>query len=228
MKRLVLTAVAGVTLLALSGCAGTGNEAARVGDETVTTSDVNFMTRVQCAALDKAAKDPEQGGQVQADSRRQVRANMLNALVESELYAQLAKKAGLDYDRATYRQVMDQFEPAVQSVPKKDQDRFRELVGGFYRGQLQVFSLAKQKLAQQGVTSPSDDELQNAIASIKADFLKEVGLEINPVYGADANGLAGRVDPSLSVPISSYAKKAATTPQSPDFINGLPSRQRCG
>jgi hypothetical protein len=61
-----------------------------------------------------------------------------------------------------------------------------------------------------------------------AQFRKQVGVKINPVYGADASGTAGKVDPSLSVPVSSYAKRAAASPQSPDFITGLPARQRCG
>jgi hypothetical protein len=228
VKRLVLTAVLGLALLPLTGCGATGNDAAEVGSATISTSDVDFLTRVQCAALDKAAKDPNQGGQVQADSRRQVRASMLNALVQSEISAQLAEQADVGYDRATYRQLMDQIEPAVRSVPAKDQDRFRELIGDFYRGQLQVFELAKQKLALQGVTKPSDDEVQNAIASIMADFRKDTKIEINPVYGADKTGTAGKVDPSLSVAVSSYAKQAAASPQTPDFITGLPARQRCG
>lgn len=227
-RRLVMVAVAGVALLPLSGCAQTGNDAAQVGDESVSTSDVDFLTRVQCEALDKAVKDPAQAGQVQAESRRSVRANMLNALVDSELNAQIAAKAKAGYDRATYRQLMDQVEPAVQAAPKKDRERFRDLIGGFYRGQLQVFELAKQKLALQGASTPSDDEVQNAIASIQADFRKEIGVTINPVYGADANGTAGKVDPSLSVAVSSYAKKAAASPQTPDFVTGLPARQRCG
>ncbi|MBO9523042.1 MAG: SurA N-terminal domain-containing protein [Nocardioidaceae bacterium] len=228
MKRLVLTAVVGVALLPLSGCAQTGNDAAQVGDETVSTSDVNFLTKMQCDALDKAAKDPASAGQVQPASRRQVRADMLNALVDSEVSAQLAAKSGGTYDRATLRQLMDQIEPAVKSAPEKDRERFRDLIGDFYRGQLQVFELAKQKLALQGVANPSDDEVQNAISSILADFRKEVGVKINPVYGADASGTAGKKDPSISVAVSSYAKQAATSPQAPDFITGLPSRQRCG
>lgn len=230
VMRLGALAVAGVAVLTLSGCSGgtTGGRAAQVGDATVTTSDVDFLTRMQCDSLDNAAKDPAQAQQVQAVTTRKVRADMVNALVDSEINSQLAAEQNASYDTATYRQVMDQFEPAVQAAPAADRDRFRSLVGGFYRGQLQVYALAQEKLASEGVTKPNNDEVSNAIATIQGDFRKGLDVTVNPVYGPDAAGNAGVVDASLSRPVSAFAKEAASAKPSAEWVAGLPTGQRCG
>jgi len=228
VMRLVTVGVAAAAVVGLSGCSEAGGRAASVGDTTISTSDVDFLTRMQCDALDNAAKDPAQAQQVQTVTTRQVRADMVNALVLSELNAQIADEKGASYDEATYRQVMDQFEPAVQAVPKEDQERFRDLVGGFYKGQLQMYALAQEELASQGVQQPNDDEVSNAIATIEGDFRKDVDISVNPVYGPDADGNAGAEDASLSRPVSSFAKQAASKQPSAEWIGALPAGQRCG
>ncbi len=229
VNRLVVLAVAGVAVLGLSGCSEvTGGRAAKVGDTTISTSDVDFLTRMQCDSLDKAAKDPAQAGQVQTVPTRQVRADMVNALVTSEVAAQLAAEKGTDYDKATYRQVMEQFEPVVQEVPKADQDRFRDLVGGFYRGQLQMYALAQEQLAKAGITNPSQEVVSDAVTGIEQDFRKDLDISVNPVFGPDAAGNAGAEDASLSRPVSAFAKQAASAKPSAEWVSGLPAGQRCG
>jgi hypothetical protein len=228
VMRLVAVAVAGVATLSLSGCSGTeGGRAAQVGDATVSTSDVDFLTQMQCDALDNAAKNPAQG-QAQTVPTRQVRADMVNALVLSEVNAQLAAEGNASYDKATYRQVMDQFESAVQAAPAEDQDRFRDLVGGFYKGQLQVLALAQEQLASAGVTKPNDDEVAQAVASLQGDYRKGLDISVDPVYGPDAEGNAGVEDPSLSRAVSPFAKQAASAKPTPTWVADLPASQRCG
>lgn len=228
-KRLVPLAVAAsLAAISLSGCAQAGTHAAVVGKDVVTTSDVAFLTRMQCDALDAAAKDPSQAGQVTATPTRLVRAQMVNALVQADLNAQLGAIAHVDYDRATYRQVMNQFEPAVQAVAPADRTRFRDLVGTFYKGQLEVFALAQKVFVLQGVTKPTDTQIQNAVAQLQDRFRKSVTVKINPVYGPDADFIAGAVEPSLSIPVSSFAKDASAGTPNATFVSGLPTNQRCG
>jgi hypothetical protein len=228
-KRLVLLAVAGTALLALTGCTQSGNVAARVGDTTVPTSEVDFLTRMQCDTLDKAAHDPAQAQQgVQTVAISQIRTGMVNTLVEAELNRQLAHAQHLTYDRATLRTVMDQFESVVKQVPAKDQDRFRDLVESIYRGQLQVYTLAQGQLEDQGVANPTQDQVDGAVASIQDKFRKTVDVEVNPEYGADASGVAGKVDPSLSLAVSSFAKKSRSAQPDQTWVTTLPANQRCG
>lgn len=234
-NRLVLLAIGGASMLALSGCAHSGDVAARVGDTTVPTSDVDFLTNLQCGILDKASSS----GQSQAVPRSQVRIQWVNALVDSELNRQLAAHDHLSYDRATLRSAMDQFEPTLNRAPAKDRDRARDMIQSIYRGQLQVVSLAQKDLAEQGVTDPSDDQVRTAVTKILAGFRKKVDVEVNPQYGPDADDTAGSVDPSLSRAVSAFAKHSVQAPPSQStpagaaqeynaWVDGLPAGQRCG
>jgi hypothetical protein len=228
-NRLILLAVAGTSVLALSGCAPSGNVAARVGDSSVPTSDVDFLARMQCATLDKAAEDPtqaQQGGQQVATS--QVRVGMVNLLVQAELNRQLAARDDLSYDKTTLRNAMVQFESVVKLAPEKDRTRFRDLIEDVYRGQLEVYELAQQQLASQGVTNPSQDEVDQAITKVQDDYRKTVDVDVNPEYGSDDHGVAGSVDPSLSVPVSSFAKSSQSKQPDSSWVSKLPDDQRCG
>ena len=203
--------------------------AARVGDSSVPTSDVDFLARMQCATLDKAAEDPtqaQQGSQQVATS--QVRVGMVNLLVQAELNRQLAARDDLSYDKTTLRNAMVQFESVVKLAPEKDRTRFRDLIEGIYRGQLEVYQLAQQQPASQGVTNPSQDEVDQAIAKVQDDYRKTVDVDVNPEYGADDDGVAGSVDPSLSVPVSSFAKSSQSKQPDSTWVSKLPDDQRCG
>jgi SurA N-terminal domain len=227
-NRLVLLAVAGTSVLALTGCTQTGNVAAKVGDTTVPTSEVDFLARMQCTSLDKAAKDPAQAGSVQVVSTSQIRTSMVNTLIQTELNRQLAEEQDLGYDKTTLRNAMQQFASVLQTVPAKDRDRFHDLVESIYRGQLEVYSLAQSKLAAQGVTSPSQQQVDEAISKIQDDYRKTVDIDVNPAYGADADGVAGSQDPSLSTAVSSFAKQSRKTQPDPSWVSKLPADERCG
>ena len=236
-NRLVLLIVGVASTLVLTGCDQSGSVAARVGDTTVPTSDIDFLTKVQCDILDRAVE--KNLGQVQAVPVSQVRIQWVNALVESELNRQLAAREDLSYDKATLRSAMDQFESTLSQAPAADRDRARELIETIYRGQLEVVGLAQSDLADQGVTNPSEDEIRATVTKILADFRKKVDVEINPAYGPDADDAAGTVDPSLSRAVSSFARFSAEAPPSQStsaddaakysaWVGGLPPDQRCG
>lgn len=228
--RPVLLAVAGAALMVLTACTPTGNVAARVGDTTVPTSDVDFLTRMQCETLDRAAQNPAQAAQggVQTVPVAQVRTGMVNTLVQAELNRQLAEKQHLTYDPSTLSSVMTRFEPVLQQVPSKDRDRFRTVVEDVYRGQLQVYTLAQDNLAKQGVAKPTQTQVDQAVSAIQDEFRKSVDVEVNPEYGVDARGVAGRADPSLSLAVSPYAKQARSAQPEPSWVASLPDSQRCG
>jgi hypothetical protein len=225
-NRLVLLAVAGTSVLALTGCTQSPTVAARVGGETVSTSDVDFLTRMQCDTLDKAAADPQQAqaGNVQTVSKAQVRSGMVNTLIQAELNRQLAAKEHLGYDRATLQQVMGQFESVLKDVPAQDRDRFRSMVEDVYRGQLQVYTLAQDELGRLGNGQPTQAEVDNAVSAIQAKYRKTIDVEVNPSYG----GVSGESDPSLSVAVSSFAKQAQSSRPDTTWVTKLPRNQRCG
>lgn len=227
-RRLILVALATAAAVVLSGCGVSGGVAARVGGATITADDVNFLADMQCTLLDTAAKNPLQSGSVPTQPRREVVASMVNALIDSTLNEQLAEKEHADYDRTTYRQAMDRFESAVAVVPAADQARFRDLVGQLYRGQLQLISLAQASLAAQGVLQPTSDQLNQAAAALQEQYRSTIEVSVNPRYGPNEQGIAGRVSPSLSVAVSDFAKQASSAQPSASWVSGLPADMRCG
>jgi hypothetical protein len=228
-NRLVLLAAAGASVLTLSGCSTAGGDvAATVDGKDITNSDVTFLAREQCDALNLAVKDPAQSSGVQAASRKQVRASMLNALVQAQLNRELGDSQKVTYDRATYRQAMDQFEQTVQQTPQKDRSRFRDLVGGLYQGQLQVYAIATRDLAAQGVEKPTQDQVETAVTKLQNDFRATAEVKIDPVYGAGKSGVAGAEDTSLSAPVSAFARGSVGNPENPTWVGALPANQKCG
>jgi hypothetical protein len=229
-NRLVLLAVGGASVLALSGCARSGDVAARVGDTTVSTSDVDLLTKVQCDSLDKEAKNPTQAGQVQPVARATLRTIMVNALVDAEVNRQVASREHLTYDKAQLASAVQRYESTVGNAPAGDRDRYRELIGTILRGQLQAIGQIKDQFTGQ---QPTNDEVQKAIADFEAKMRKRVDIDVNPQYGPDKDGVAGSVDPSLSLAVSSFAKHSrdalsATAQTDATWVNDLPADQRCG
>lgn len=229
VNRLVLVAVAGASVLTLSGCGQTGNVAARIDDTVVSTSDVDFLTRIQCDSLDKSAENPAEGAQpVQTIPTAQIRTGMVNTLIQAEINRRLAEEEELTYDKATLRSVMQQFESVVDQAPEEDRDRFRAFVEDVYRGQLQVYTLAEKNLAEAGINNPVQEQVDQAVAGIQGKFRLSLDIEINPRYGPNDDGLAGATDPSLSLAVSSDAKKARATQPDAAWVAELPDNQRCG
>jgi hypothetical protein len=228
VNRLVLLAVVGAVTFSLTGCDELGDNAAVVGDQTVTTSDVDFLTSMQCTALDAAADDPAQAGQVQAVARKEVRAAMANALIQVAVNEQIAAEGDGDYDRAAYRAQVDNFEGEIAKVPAEDRERYRDLVSRLFKSQAQVLDLIQKRLAAGGVTDINEQVLNDAFTALQTDFRKDHDVDVNPVYGPDAAGNAGTLDPSLSRAVSDYAKSAAESSPPATFVNTLPKNMRCG
>jgi hypothetical protein len=229
-NRLVLLAVGGASVLALSGCAQTGNVAARVGDTNVPTSDVDLLTSVQCTSLDKAAKDPAQGSQVQPVARATLRTIMVNALVDAEVNRQVAAREHLTYDKTQLASAVQRYQSTVGNAPAGDRDRYRDLIETILRGQLQAIGQIQDQFAGQ---QPSNDEVQKAIADFEAKMRAKVDVDVNPQYGPDEHGVAGSADPSLSLAVSSFAKHSrdalsATAQTDATWVGDLPADQRCG
>lgn len=229
-NRLVLLAAAAASALALSACSSSagGDVAATVDGTPISNSDVSFLAGQQCTTLARAAKDPAQASGAQAASRKQIRAGMLNALVQAQLNRELGEREHVSYDRATYREAMDQFEQTVRQTPKKDRSRFRELVGGLYQGQLEVYAIATRELAAQGIDKPTQDQLESTVTKLQDDFRASAKVKIDPIYGPDKSGVAGAADTSLSVPVSAFARGAAGSPENPTWVSALPANQKCG
>ena len=227
-RHLVLLAAAGASVLSLTGCSQTGGVAATVDGKSISTDDVDFLAVRQCSAINAARQDPAQSSQVQTVSRKQVRAAMLNAMVQAELNRELGAQENVSYDKTSYRQAMDSFEPEVQKAPAKDRTRFRDLIGSFYRGQLRVYAIAARDLGNQGVAEPTQEQLAGTVATLQNDFRAKADIDVDPESGADDRGVAGAADNSLSKAVSTFAKASVAGTEDPTWVEALPANQKCG
>lgn len=223
-RALAPLALAGV--LALTGCGLTPGTAARVNGSSVSISDVDLLTRVQC-------RDISSNGQGQATSVAKVRAQSVNALIDSTLSKGYADTQRAGYDPRTLQQQMAQVTPVIATLDKADQGPVRDLIEGFRRQELRMLTigqklLAKQATSKAGTTKPSSDEALNAAYRARDSFVKKADVEIDPRYGPGAKGVAGAGDGSVSTAVSDFAKQGMAKQPAAAFTSGLPTSQKCG
>lgn len=219
---LKLVAVPVLALALLTGCSDPEGTAAKVGDANVPMSDVDLLTRVQC---DLANGAPSQQG---ATPRRVVRAQSLDLLVDRALLLQLADTGNGNFDGELYRNSVSQLDAQLASVPAGDRKEVLDLLHSYYRAALKVQQMGVAELRGQGVSKPSNDQLQKAVDKLKTDYRKQVGVDVNPVFSPDKDGNAGRSESSVSVAVSDYAKQAGKAKPDAAWVAGLPADARCG
>jgi hypothetical protein len=222
LSKIVLVPVLSAALLT-TGCGSTDRVAAHVGDETVSTSDVDVLSEMQCALVQD---NPTQPGK---PTVRVLRNASVDALVHMEVVRQLvdAREAG-EYDVSAYRQQIAGVDEALKAVPAGERERAIELLKNYTRGDLQLQHIATEQLAQEGTTNPTPQQVDETAAKIYEDFRKEIDVEVNPAYSPDESGRAGQQDGSLSVPVSSYAKQTEEDRPDAAWVSSLPAKLRCG
>lgn len=228
-NRLVLgAATAAASILALTGCAPTGDVAVKVGEESFATADVDLLTDFQCTYLASLTADPAMAGQVAAVSRQRARSDMASVLVASALDEVVAKEFDVDVDPARLREPMGQLAEAIEgSAAGEDRDRLRELVSESIENSLAVNEIAA-RLAQESGIEASQEQLAQAVFALRTGAAQDTEIEIDPVFGLSGDGLNPGDDPSLSVTLSEFSQKATASPPDPELVDGLPANQRCG
>jgi len=224
--RLVIAAAAGASVLALTGCAPTGDVAAEIGNAKISSSDVDFLAGVYCAESNKAAA----GGTSQAQpvTKQAIRASMLTMLLETQIESQLGNAAKLPVDQANVTQQLAQYAGTFTATSAADQKRYLALFRKLYEARTQFQALVTQEAVAAGATAQPTTEQLQAIAAKNFDtFVSTKHVEIDPVYGVDKK-LVGNIDPSISLPRSSFAKKASAAQPDAAWVSGLPKNQRCG
>lgn len=229
--RLVLLAVAAASLLAVTGCAPTGDIAVKVGDISYTHEDVDVLVNFQCAASAAQAAnggDP-QGGATKV-SRAQVRSEWAGRLYDAAVYAEIGAKADVQPDLAKIKTDLAGLQAAVdQTVPQGDRKRVVDLITETYTT-ASMFEAAFLKIHGADALSTMDQQALTAAAQeLKATVTNGDDIDLDPVYGLSKDGLTANAnDASLSLPVSTFAKDAAAKESSAEWIAGLPTKQVCG
>ena len=223
-----LAIVAVLAALTLSGCGEAGpGVAAKVGDETVTVSDVDRLTDGYCKAL-----EPQITAQGQVVPMRLVRTFVAGSLTLHAAAQQLADATGITQPDG-YTDEVKRVETQAEGLPAAHRDEFVEV------GKARVFVTALERqiggqlLLNEGNPSASDDEKVNRGREELVVWLGEHGVDINPRYGfAIRDGNIVDVANDTSYPLSADAVAAgkfnASTGPDQTYSASLPTSQRCG
>lgn len=226
--RPVAVAVASLLLGGLSGCgvAGTGLQpgvAARVGDETISTREVDSIAGDYCSSIEKQLSE---GNQVLP--RRYLRGGVAGQLALVAAARQLADEQGVDVGPQYTRKVSD-LEDAVAGLPE---DQARAVVevesSGTYLAEVRT-AVGKKLLAEQGTGDAGTAEAEAAGQKALAAWLDDHDVELDPKLGVRIeDGQAVPADESLSHGVSDVATMGRAESPDQEYAAALPDSHRCG
>ena len=217
--------VGGVVLTAtllLSGCAGLRpGTAVEVGDEQVTTSELDDMTTSFCAAV-----EPQLDQQAQTAPNGFIRGLVAGSLAQRSAASQVAAEYGVDPESSEqYRQALNQLRTQISTLPEEQQ----EAVIAFQMAEpyVQATWVAVGEEITGGDGEPSDFEAAGAEEVQR--WIQENGMEFDPSLGLTVrDGQVTRADDALSFALSEGAKAGQEEQPNAAAAAELPDPQRCG
>lgn len=221
--RTVAVAVAAVGMIALSGCELQPGVAAEVGDRTISKEQVEDVAAALCAAN----LTPGPGGQAPQLPSSGARAGALQVLLDAELARQFGESEGVGADQGQVAAALAQNEPGIAALPQDRQDAFRDALRVFTEGQLMLIEVGRTSLFATGTTEFSDDDALAEGRRLQADYVADLDVEVDPRFGAFAEGQLVPGTPSLSVAQSEFALAAGAGNPDPAYVSQLPSSQLC-
>jgi hypothetical protein len=209
--------------LLLSACNAHPGSAAVVGDDRISTGEVDDVATALCAAQGSSAAG---GGQPLAS--RSARQGALDVLVNSALSRQFGAAQGVEPDQEQVSAALAANEQNIQALPADQRGVFRTTLQHYAEGQLMLLQIGRRSLAKKGTRNASDQQavsegtrLRNAWAA------KHASVSVDPRFGSyTKNGLVAKSG-SLSVPVSQSAADGASPDPSAGWVSALPASQKC-
>jgi hypothetical protein len=213
----------GLSALLLSGCAGSASPgvAAKVGDETISSSRVDEATGHLCTAL----SDQFEGQVVPLSVIRQGVLQLLALASEAE---QIAEEYGVS-PSANYERDLAERTRAASVMPEEVREDYIEVMSTQALASDILDQVGRAKLAAEGFDEPTVDQVTQAGADVFKVWPDANGIEVDPKYGVElSDGQLVPTDTNLSFAVSDEAKAGLATEPDPAYANSLPSSQRCG
>lgn len=217
------TAAVALSVVALTGCSQLRpGAAAVVGDVEITNSQVDKLASALCATNGGAPT-----GQIPT---KQMRATAVQVLVESQLNNQFGEQEGATYDQKALNDALEQNQVVIDSADEDFQEEFTAIISDYVAGQLMLITLGREALAQTGQTDVLDTVAIQAGVALRAEFVADHPVKLDPRYGTFVDGAVNPVSGSLSVPVSGVAVDAddPNKASDPAWITSLPAFQKCG
>lgn len=220
-----------VAVLLLAGCGVAGAQfhpgiAAEVGDRTITTRQVDQLSRDSCKGLEKLNASQAAGAGT-ATPLSTITHQVASALVDRLVAEQLAE----DYDvtsTSDYKKNLTEAEQQLSTVSGAAKDAILEVVDAQAYTQDVLVQIGEIELKKKGTddATPQDQyaEGQKRLAAWVTDHDDDI--EINPRYGLDLTA-DGPVDTALSVAVSSTAKDGLKPDPGESYVGGLSGNLVC-
>ncbi len=212
----------------LSGCGVAGTDfqpgvAAKVGDATISTREVNAVTSSYCSSIETQLAENNQ-----VLPLRYLRAGVVGQLALVAAARQLARqydvKAGSDYTR----QVAD-LEDAVAALPQEQADAVLAVgSSATYLASVQA-AVGAKALADRGKTGADQAAAGAEGQKLFAAWLDDHHVELDPQFGvAIEDAQVVPTDDSLSFPAGRVAKLGGADTPDQAYATSLPDSLRCG
>jgi hypothetical protein len=225
-RKVRVAALGAAAVMALAGCGLNPGAAAVVGDETITTAEVDDAAQALCAANIAGAK--AQGQESPLLASRGARQGALQVLIESALTHQFAAARGVQPNQQQVSQAVEANQLALSAIPEAEREQFIELLRGFAESQTMLIQIGRQALAEQGNQQPTDQEATAEALRLRQKWVKQhAEVEVAPKYGDYENGALQPGSGSLSIPVSERAREGAVADPSSGWVAGLPASQTC-
>ncbi|MGH3504379.1 MAG: SurA N-terminal domain-containing protein, partial [Nocardioidaceae bacterium] len=227
-KRSRITALAALTILAVSACGSNMHPgaAAVVDDTTISQGKVDDLVLAACDFT--RLQRLKQGGAQPSLSVSGLRSNITGSLISYAVAHKAADHLHLSISDSKVGQLMQ-----AQKLPKglstSDHELLKEFFTANTRSQVQQAVIAEH-LKDPSVTSDANVQLSDAqaAADYMKKFTKKQDVVVNPSYGTWSGTSIDSSSGSLSSPVSSAAKAWAQADGSMQPGPNTPSSQTCG
>ena len=219
--RLMTAATMGVAGLLLTGCgSATPGVAVQVGDEQLTTEEIDTATSHYCTSVSDQLEAP-----VAMSFVRQYVVQLLTLRSQTE---QIADEYGVTAG-STYQNDVAQQQGTARSMPEEVRADYIRLTSTPAFAQDVVDQIGTIVLDEQGVTDPTTEQVTQAGLDVFNQWPDANGVDIDPRYGlANVDGVLTPVDTNPSVAVGETAKSGLAETPDPEFARTLPTTHRCG
>jgi hypothetical protein len=225
--------VLATSVLVLSGCGVAGTEfhpgiAAEVGDQSITSRDLDRLTHDYCAGYEKLNfGDPEASEPV---PMRYVTNQFATILVVRAAAEQLADEYDVEPSSA-YKSGLARIEPELEQLSEDEKDAFREILGADSYSKDVLAQIGEISLSDNGTTDANQEASYAEGKKLVVAWIADHDVEVNPRYAVDLGAAdfdnASQIDTDLSVAVGTKAKDGLEPAPNSTYTSTLPSHLVC-
>ncbi|MET0998900.1 MAG: hypothetical protein ABWX73_09320 [Marmoricola sp.] len=224
--RALAVPTAGLALLVLSGCSGTGltpGTATEINGTRITTSRVSDVAAAQCDLRDVLTKQQL----APAVTAAQVNREALSLLMDTELTKQYGKSKDIAPDKLIANAYLGQVQSLFKDLPSDSKSLLNDVFTTWADGRSILVQAGSDSTGEKPDGTNLDKLLQAGLTE-RETWLKKADITTDPRYGPDKDGYPSRDSASVSKARSTFAVDAQKETPDPAFLGELPPNQKCG